>query len=85
MIEYPELPPVDDADFELLAENQAAVKAFFVLDDSAWQFSSMGEIICLDYLAADVIWRRLSLELDSDAFAGVMLFSKTIANLLRND
>lgn len=78
-----EEPEADD--FELLPENEAAVSAFFALDGCAWQYAPMGGLIGLDYLAAKTIWEGLGITLDSTAFAGVMLFSKTLAELLRTD
>jgi hypothetical protein len=89
IVEYPEEALIDDEapddDFELLQENQAAVEAFFMLDGCAWQFTGMGALIGLDYQAADIIWRGLGVTLTGDDFQGVMLFSKTIANLLNKD
>jgi len=75
----------EQIDFELLPENEAAVTAFFALDGCAWQYAPMGGLIGLDYPAAKTIWDGLGITLDSDAFAGVMLFSKNLAELLRTD
>ena len=76
-------PEADD--FELLPENEAAVTAFFALDGCAWQYAPMGGLIGLDYPAAKTIWDGLGITLDSATFSGVMLFSKTLAELLRTD
>jgi hypothetical protein len=78
-----QLPDLDDQipeDFEVLKSNAPVLQAFFALDGCAWQYSGMGDLIGLDYQAADIIWTRLELTVPSDVFAGVMLFARTVVS-----
>lgn len=59
------------------------IEAFFILDDCAWQYTGMGELIGLDYKAADVIWKRSGVDLKPEQFKGVMLFARTVVSELR--
>ena len=64
--------------FEVLKENWPVLEAFLVLNDCAWQFTGMGELIGLDYAAAHIIWGYSGIKPTQEVFAGVMLFSKTV-------
>ena len=79
-MELPEAPI--EADFELFECHVPVLEAFFALDGCAWQFTGMGDLIGLDYKAAEVIWTYLDIRLDKDTFAGLMLFSRTIVDEL---
>ena len=76
VVELPEAP--DEQHFEVFKSNVPVLEAFFALDGCAWQFTGMGDLIGLDYKAADVIWSHLGISLDKDTFAGLMLFSRTL-------
>ena len=69
-------------DFAVLPENWPVLKAFFRLDGCAWQVSGMGDLMGLDYTAAHIIWQGCGIVLDTEAFKGVMLFSKTVVQFL---
>jgi hypothetical protein len=71
---------IDESHFDLLRENAPVLEAFFVLDGCAWQYTSMGELIGLNYPAAQIIWQGLKMKINKDTFEGVMLFTKTVAN-----
>ena len=75
-----ELP--DAAHFLLFEENAPVVDAVHCLDDCAWQYTGMGDLIGLDYPAARLIWQGLGITLDTEAFKGVMVFSKTVVQEL---
>lgn len=68
----------EDSYFSVLPENWPVLEAFWVLDGCAWQYTGMGDLIGLDYTAADLIWRGCGMVLDTEVFRGVMLFSKTV-------
>ena len=70
--------------FEVFKDNWPVLEAFFVLDGCAWQFSSMGDLIGLDYTAAHIIWAYAEIKLSPEEFAGVMLFSKTVVSELNS-
>lgn len=74
--------PKDD-DFEVFKSNMLIIDAFLMLDDCAWQYSGMGDLIGLDYKAADVIWTRSGVELKPDQFKGLMLFAKLVSSEIR--
>jgi hypothetical protein len=73
---------IEESHFYLMRENIQVIEAFFVLDGCAWQYTSLGELIGLNYPAARVIWNGLDMKLSKDCFEGVMLFTKTIANTI---
>lgn len=77
-IRLPEIKNSEE-DFEVWPENWPVIEAFFSLDGCAWQYSAMGELIGLDYKAAEVIWKGLAITLDTESFRGVMIFSGTLA------
>lgn len=81
-IQLPGKDEMEDVHFEVFPSNWPVLSAFFALDGCAWQYSSMGELIGLDYPAAKVIWDGLGLALKPHTFAGVMLFTRTIVNEL---
>jgi hypothetical protein len=78
----PDIKKPEETDFEVFPENWPVIEAFFSLEGCAWQYSAMGELIGLDYKAADVIWKGLDIALDPETFRGVMLFSGTLATEL---
>lgn len=81
-IQLPNQNEVEDVHFEVFPSNWPVISAFFALDGCAWQYSSMGDILGLDYLAAKVIWDGLGITVKPKTFAGVMLFTRTIVNIL---
>lgn len=84
-IQLPEPNEVEDAHFEVFPSNWPVISAFFALDNCAWQYSSMGDLLGLDYPAAKVIWDGLGITLQAKTFAGVMLFTRTIVNELAKE
>jgi hypothetical protein len=42
----------------------------------------MGDLVGLDYIAADIIWRYQGIKLTKEQFSGLMLFSSEIVNIL---
>jgi hypothetical protein len=82
-IKLPERKSPEEIHFEVFKDNMPAIEAFLMLDGCAWQYSGMGELIGLDYKAADVIWHRADVPLDAESFRGVMLFSRTIVTELK--
>jgi len=78
-----DLPEADEENhFEIFRCHVPVLEAFFALDGCAWQFTGMGDLIGLDYKAAEVIWSRLQIDPNKDTFIGLMLFSRTIVNEL---
>jgi hypothetical protein len=82
-IKLPELEEPEEVDFILMKCNAPIVEAFLMLNDRAWQFTGMGELIGLDYKAADVIWNRSGIKLTPDQFRLLMLFEQTVTTELR--
>jgi hypothetical protein len=81
-IKLPERESPEAIHFEVFKDNMPAIEAFLMLDGCAWQYTGMGELIGLDYSAADVIWNRTGVKLTPGTFRGVMLFSRTVATEL---
>lgn len=69
-------------DFPVLKSNWPVLNAFFALDGCAWQYTSMGHLIGLDYAAAHVIWNGLGITLSVEEFSGLMVFARTVADEL---
>jgi hypothetical protein len=82
-IKLPALEKPAETHFEVFKENMPAIEAFLMLDGCAWQYTGLGEMIGLDYKAADVIWNRADVTLDAESFRGVMLFSRTVVTELK--
>ena len=57
--------------------------AFFALNDRAWQYTGMGELVGLDYKAAEVIWKMSGVKLRPGQFRLLMLFEQTVTSELR--
>jgi hypothetical protein len=86
-ITLPDIEELDDPDFEVMEENANAINAFLTLNDCSWQFSSMGDLIGLDFQSAKVIWDYAGISVSPEDFNGVMLFSTVVAaetNKMRN-
>ena len=79
-IQLPELVEQEAQDFEVLKCNVPVLEAFFILDGCAWQYTGMGDLIGLDYYAAQVIWSYAGMAIDAETFRGVMLFSRTVVD-----
>jgi hypothetical protein len=69
---------IESVHFEVFKSNLPVIKAFFALDDCAWQYTDMGQLIGLDYPVAHVIWASLGITLTHDEFSGLMLFARVI-------
>jgi len=81
-IQLPELEEQEEQHFEVFKCNAPVLEAFFILDGCAWQYTGMGDLIGLDYQAAQVIWGYAGMAIDAEVFRGVMLFSRTIVDEL---
>ena len=78
----PELELLGSEDFELFKSNAPVISAFYALGGCAWKHTGMGDLVGLDYTAADIIWRYQGIKLTKAQFSGLMLFSSEIVNIL---
>jgi len=81
-IQLPEIDEQEVQHFEVLKCNVPVLEAFFILDGCAWQYTGMGDLIGLDYQAAQVIWGYAGMAIDAETFRSVMLFSRTVVDEL---
>lgn len=68
----------DPQDFEVFKENMPVLTAFFALDGAAWNYTGMGDLICIDVQAAKIIWDYLEIKITADIFSGILLFTNTV-------
>ncbi len=78
----PEIELPEETHFEVLKDNWPVLEAFFILDGCAWQTTGMGDLIGLNYQAAQVIWSYAGISPDRDTFMGLMLFARTVVDEL---
>jgi hypothetical protein len=78
----PELDEPCEEDFEIFKSNAPVISAFFALGGCAWKHTGMGDLVGLDYTAADIIWRYQGIKLTKEQFSGLMLFSSEIVNII---
>lgn len=78
----PEIEEPEEINFEVMKCNWPVLEAFFILDGCAWQYAGMGDLIGLNYQAAQVIWGYAGIKPNKDTFIGLMLFTHSVVNEL---